>query len=645
VSALSIRWWPQSIRWQMLAGLLLLETLSISLFGILLFRQRVRDVTARAHTRLSYEATSLALQAREALIEQRPGWIDHSVKMLGHAPTVAMAKVTDPAGNMLFISRGEADESTLLPVEVAIVPQLRNGGTQCVTLPGDQWECAQAIYTGNDLRGIAWVEYDKSPAREQLSAIINDTIVFAVIWIIASAILVLLMSRSIAQPLATLHRGARELTESLDNSSRFPLPVPVHNEVGDLIEAFNRMVASLAEQRSGLNDTLSLLDSMLANAPIGLAFCDRSCRLVRVNQVFADLAGVSLSRHLGRTLPELLPAAVADELEKAVLRVFATEQPVRNLELTGERDASGKAEKLNRTWTWLVSAYPVRTNPTNVRWVGVIVLDASDRKRSEEALRRSEKLAVTGRLAASIAHEINNPLEAITNLLFLMRSFTTLDDQTLNYVSMAEHEVRRIAEITQQTLRFYRQSTLPARTTMSELLDSVLSLHQGRFNTLDIHVVRDYDPSLDLFCFAGEIRQVMANLVGNAVDALSNGGRILVRARKSHNWTNPSQAGVRFVVADTGSGMEREVRDRVFEPFFTTKEVTGTGLGLWVSQAIIAKHHGLVHVRSRSTSAQSEARAGKSGTGSSGTIASGTVFEIFIPDDPNLVNGAAPAGK
>jgi len=642
---LSIRWWPQSIRWQMLAGLLLLETLSISLFGILLFRQRVRDVTARAHTRLSYEATSLALQAREALIEQRPGWIDHSVKMLGHAPTVAMAKVTDPAGNMLFISRGEADESTLLPVEVAIVPQLRNGGTQCVTLPGDQWECAQAIYTGNDLRGIAWVEYDKSPAREQLSAIINDTIVFAVIWIIASAILVLLMSRSIAQPLATLHRGARELTESLDNSSRFPLPVPVHNEVGDLIEAFNRMVASLAEQRSGLNDTLSLLDSMLANAPIGLAFCDRSCRLVRVNQVFADLAGVSLSRHLGRTLPELLPAAVADELEKAVLRVFATEQPVRNLELTGERDASGKAEKLNRTWTWLVSAYPVRTNPTNVRWVGVIVLDASDRKRSEEALRRSEKLAVTGRLAASIAHEINNPLEAITNLLFLMRSFTTLDDQTLNYVSMAEHEVRRIAEITQQTLRFYRQSTLPARTTMSELLDSVLSLHQGRFNTLDIHVVRDYDPSLDLFCFAGEIRQVMANLVGNAVDALSNGGRILVRARKSHNWTNPSQAGVRFVVADTGSGMEREVRDRVFEPFFTTKEVTGTGLGLWVSQAIIAKHHGLVHVRSRSTSAQSEARAGKSGTGSSGTIASGTVFEIFIPDDPNLVNGAAPAGK
>jgi PAS domain S-box-containing protein len=644
VSALRIRWWPQSIRWQMLAGLLLLETLSISLFGFLLVRQRVRDVYERAHTRLSYEASSLAVQVSEALIEQKPGWVSLSVKMLGESPTVSMAKVTDPAGNILFISRGEADKSTLLPVEVALIPQLRAGVPQCVTLPGNQWECAQAIYSDRQLRGVAWVEYDQSPAREQLNSIINDTIVFAIIWIVASAILVLLMARSIARPLATLHRGARELTESLDNSSRFPLPVGVHNEVGDVIVAFNRMVASLAEQRSGLNDTLSLLDSMLANAPIGLAFCDRSCRLVRVNQVFADLAGVSLSRHLGRTLPELLPAAVAQELETAVLRVFATEQPVHNLELTGERDDTGAAEKLNGTWTWLVSAYPVRTNPTNVRWVGVIVLDASDRKRSEEALRRSEKLAVTGRLAASIAHEINNPLEAITNLLFLMRNFTTIDEQALNYVTMAEHEVRRISEITQQTLRFYRQSTLPARATMSELLDSVISLHQGRFNSLDIRVERDYDPTLDLFCFAGEIRQVIANLVGNAIDASSNGGRILVRARKSRNWTEPSEAGVRFVVADTGSGMEKDVRERVFEPFFTTKEVTGTGLGLWVSHAIIVKHRGLVHVRSRVAVAQAVSQS-EGGAGESGTGGSGTVFEIFIPDDSSLANGTAPVSN
>ncbi len=157
------------------------------------------------------------------------------------------------------------------------------------------------------------------------------------------------------------------------------------------------MVASIDEQRSGLNDTLSLLDSMLANAPIGLAFFDRHCRFVRVNQVFAEMTGVPLSRHLGRTLPELLPQpVVAQELEDAVLRVFASGKSVRNLELNGQ---GGKPK---RAWTWLVNAYPVRTTPQQVRWVGVIVLDASDRKRSEEALRRSEKLAATGRLAASI---------------------------------------------------------------------------------------------------------------------------------------------------------------------------------------------------------------------------------------------------
>jgi PAS domain S-box-containing protein len=183
------------------------------------------------------------------------------------------------------------------------------------------------------------------------------------------------MGRAITRPLALLHHGATTLMTSPEDSSRFPLPIPVHNEIGDLIETFNRMVASLAEQRAGLNDTLSLLDSMQANAPIGLAFVDRNGRFVRVNQIFADLTGVAVSRHLGRTLPELLPKAVAKEMESAVQRVFLSEEPVRNLELNGE------GVKPRRPWTWLISAYPVRTTPNQVRWVGIIALDASDRKR------------------------------------------------------------------------------------------------------------------------------------------------------------------------------------------------------------------------------------------------------------------------
>jgi PAS domain S-box-containing protein len=604
----------------MLAGLLLLEALSLALFAALVIHQQTRDVFERAQHRLAHQATSMALQAKEALLQERPQWVGLSVKMMGEAPSVAFAKVTDPAGNVLFVSAGDAEHYTLEPLERAQIPLMTQDEPRVFNLGKDRWAGVKPIYTGSDLRGFAWVETDRNWDHEELTSLLRGTAIFGAVWIVASSLLVLLMARSISGPLATLHRGTRALMDSPEHGGNFPLPIAVHNEIGDLIEAFNRMVASIAEQRAGLNDTLSLLDSMLANAPIGLAFFDRRCRIVRVNQVFADMTGVALSRHLGRTLPELLPQRVARELEDTVLRVFSQEGPVRDLELTGQGGKPG------RPWTWLASAYPVRTNPTQVRWVGVIVLDASDRKRSEDALRKTEKLAATGRLAASIAHEINNPLEAITNLLFLLHNFCELKDPALNYVVMAQHEARRISEITQQTLRFYRQSTLPARANMSELLDSVLSLYQGRLNTLSIKVERDYDSAMDLFCFAGEIRQVFANLVGNAIDATSAGGRLVIRARRSSNWKDPIEKGVRFAVADTGSGMEPEVVERVFEAFFTTKEVTGTGLGLWVSHEIIMKHKGLVRVRSRTISNGSEQQARPSGT----------IFMLFFPDDPKL---------
>jgi signal transduction histidine kinase len=336
------------------------------------------------------------------------------------------------------------------------------------------------------------------------------------------------------------------------------------------------------------------------------------------------MTGVPLSSHLGRTLPELLNQPVARQLEDAVARVFAEEEPIRNCEFTGPAQP-GVAGKENQPSTWLVSAYPVRSTAEQMRWVGVIVLDASERKRNEEALRKTEKLAATGRLAASIAHEINNPLEAITNLLYLLRCYCDLQGPALNYVNMAEHEAMRISEITQQTLRFYRQSTLPARVRTGELLDSVLSLYPARINSLKLKIERRYDAELDIFCYGGELRQVFANLVGNAIDASSPHGTLVLRARPSHNWKDPSQKGIRFMVADNGCGMEPSVRARIFEAFFTTKEITGTGLGLWVSQEIVEKHRGLIHVRSRTPS---------------GGRLSGTVFQIFIPDDPSL--GYAP---
>ncbi len=611
-----MRWWPRTVRWKMLLGLVLLEGLSIGLFALVLIRIQSRDVRRHAEERLASQVISVASQAREAIVANRQDWLALAVRIMGEAPSVAEAKVTDQAGNMLVISPGLVSQSALAPAERAQM-QLISGtdprtGPRIFRFGKDQWEGVIPIYIDSQLSGYAWVQTNRDWDREQLLLLVRGTFLFGVIWILASTALVWFISRSISRPLAVLHRGASALMRSPESSEGFPLPMTGNNEFGDLIEMFNRMVASIEEQRSGLNDTLALLESMLANAPIGLAFFDRRCRCVRVNHVFAEMTGFPLSRHLGKTLPELIPEPIGRQLEDALGRVFFTESPEPEVEIQG----SGGNPR--RPFTWLASTYPIRTTHHQMRWAGLILQDISERKQSEDTLRKTEKLAATGRLAASIAHEVNNPLEAITNLLYLLRNFCDLDESAMKYVTMAEREGRRIADIAQQTLRFYRQSTQPHRASMTELLDTVLDLFESRCHTLNIRLERDYDPETDLFCYAGEIRQVVANFVGNAIDATSAGGRLVVRARRSRSWEFPEMKGVRFTVADTGFGMGQDVKERVFDAFFTTKEETGTGLGLWVSHEIILKHRGLVHVRSRA-----------SGQGKP----SGTVFEIFLPDN------------
>lgn len=616
-----MRWWPRTIRWKMLLGLVLLEALSILLFALMLVRLQSRDLEIHARERLASQATSVASQSQEAMLESRADWLAAAVRMMGKAPSVAQTKVTDPNGNIIVVSPGLASKAVLDPAEKAQISFLRGTVPLVFQFGKDRLEGVMPIYMGTRLSGYAWVESDRVWDHEQILIVVRGILVFGLVWIVASTALVWFVSRSISGPLAILHSGTAALMQAPESTKGFPLPSAGDNEFADLIEAFNGMVASIDEQRSGLNDTLSLLDSMLANAPIGLAFFDSHCRCVRVNHVFARMAEVPLSRHLGKTLPELLPLPTGKQLEDAIARVFENQCPEHEIELEG---VGGNPRQ---PWTWLVSTYPIRTTPNQVRWAGMIVQDISERKRSDDMLRKTEKLVATGRLAASIAHEVNNPLEAITNLLYLLRNFCKLDEHALRYVTMAEREGKRIAEIAQQTLRFYRQSTQPHRANMSELLDSVLDLYQARCHTLNIAVDRQYDAEMDLYCFAGEVRQVFAVLVGNAIDATTGGGRLVVRARPSHSWEFPGVSGVRFTVADTGDGMNKAVRERVFEAFFTTKEDTGTGLGLWVSHEIILKHRGVVHVRSR---------AGGNGK------PSGTVFQIFLPDNEKLVSLPRP---
>jgi signal transduction histidine kinase len=233
---------------------------------------------------------------------------------------------------------------------------------------------------------------------------------------------------------------------------------------------------------------------------------------------------------------------------------------------------------------------------------------------AQEVLRESEKLAATGRLAASIAHEINNPLESLTNLLYLIESDNSLSESGRRFASAAGQEVKRTAHITKQMLAFHRQSTTPVEMSLSEVLDNVVELYAPKIEQSGITVRKQYDTAATIKGFPAELRQVFANLLGNAIEAIGQHGVVRLHTFASREWNNSRRAGVRVVIADNGVGISPENRRRLFEPFVTTKGERGTGLGLWVSSGIVKKHDGSIRLHSST-------RTGRSGT----------CFSIFLP--------------
>ena len=246
------------------------------------------------------------------------------------------------------------------------------------------------------------------------------------------------------------------------------------------------------------------------------------------------------------------------------------------------------------------------------RVVGV-VSDITHRKRSEDAMLRAEKLAVAGRLAASVAHEINNPLEAVTNLLYLV-SLTDSVDEAHKYAQRALDEVLRVSLITQSTLKFHRQPGTLKVTMLSELMEDVMAMFRGRLSAAAIHLDVRVKSEVAIACMPSEMQQIFSNLVANAIDAMPGSGRLIVRFRSSTDWRDHTRHGMRVTFCDSGIGMDRATLRRIFEPFFTTKPETGTGLGMWVVTQLIDRHGG--HMRVWSTP-----RSG----------ASGTAFSIFLP--------------
>ena len=295
------------------------------------------------------------------------------------------------------------------------------------------------------------------------------------------------------------------------------------------------------------------------------------------------------------------PADRASYVEK-----LRAEGSVRNLELTLRRK-DGTAVTILENVTLL----PAESGRPEAL-LGTII-DITERKQAQEALLGAEKLAAVGRLAASMAHEINNPLEAVTNTLFLARTHPEVTPALRELLLLAEQELSRVANITRQTLGFFRGASELATSSIAEILDDALALYQTKIRARNIRLVKQIRFNALIHARPRELRQAFSNLVANALDAVPDGGDLMLRVSRGRDWRS-GMLGVAVTVADSGLGIEPQHRKRIFEPFFTTKRDTGTGLGLWLTREIVLRHSGRIRIRTNS-----------------GRGRSGTTISIFLP--------------
>ncbi|MGC2639444.1 MAG: ATP-binding protein [Acidobacteriaceae bacterium] len=309
-----------------------------------------------------------------------------------------------------------------------------------------------------------------------------------------------------------------------------------------------------------------------------------TCRFV--SQPLCELLGYSCERMLEYPVKEFIPFLDESFLKRSRQGMMAEEFHVPR------RDGR---------------AFPARIEIRELMAAGqstgfaIFVTDLSEEKHVEEVLQKAERLASAGRMAAAIAHEINNPLEAVTNLLFLLRN-QDLTPESTHLLSLAESEIGRVSRIARQTLAFYRENGKPARVDLRELLNVSVDVHAIREPQLRVH--RRYRTAQTISGYATELQQVFHNIIANSIEA---GATDLWLHLHRNSGSAPGRRGVRISIADNGCGIDPSVRSRIFNPFITTKGEKGTGLGLWVSRGMILRHEGSIRVRTST-------RPGRTGT-------------------------------
>jgi PAS domain S-box-containing protein len=392
-----------------------------------------------------------------------------------------------------------------------------------------------------------------------------------------------------------VHKNGKRIDISLTVS-------PIRDQHGKIIGAA-KIARDISQEKRNAEAVVKLA-AIVESSDDAIVSKDLNGIVTSWNKSAERIFGYRAEEIIGKPITLIIPRELLDDETRILSKIrvgeridhFQTVRVTRN----GERiDVS-------------LSISPIRDETGKIIGAAKIARDVTQHKKMEAALHTSERLASVGRLAATVAHEINNPLEAVTNFIYLARQQEDLPEKVRSYLTHADQELARVAHIAQQTLGFYRDSSEPVMLDVAELIAGVVSVYQRKFKYKALHVERRIEPGLTVCALQGELKQVLSNLIANAIDASHERGRIIVSARASRHFQS-GRRGFRISIADTGTGISAQDRGKLFAPFFTTKKDVGTGLGLWITKDLLEKNGGYIRFRSR------VARP------------SGTVMSIYLP--------------